>query len=72
MQSDDLLRDHTWLAEHFDEYRRFAGEYIAVVEGAIVAHGPDVKQVYTEGQRYRAQPLIAKVPYLQARVTVVR
>lgn len=72
MQNDDLLRDHRWLAEHFNEFRRFAGEYIAVVEGAVVAHGYDVKLVYTEARRYRAQPLIAKVPRPQLRVTVVR
>jgi hypothetical protein len=72
MHSDDLLLDHRWLAEHFEDYRRFAGEYIAVVKGAVVAHGPDVKQVYAEATRHRAQPLIAKVPQPQPTVTIIR
>jgi hypothetical protein len=72
MQSDRLLLDHRWLAEHAEEGRRFAGQYIAVVEGAIVAHGCDVKQVYAQAKRFGPQPLIAKIRQPQVMVTVPR
>ena len=41
---------------------RFAGEYIAVVEGKIVAHGKQPKEVIMKAKKISREPLLTKVP----------
>jgi hypothetical protein len=41
---------------------KFAGEYIAIVKGKIVAHGRQPKIVIAEGKKFTREPLLTKVP----------
>lgn len=41
---------------------KFAGEYIAVVKGKIVAHGKDPKKVFKKAKKISPQPLFTKIP----------
>ena len=41
---------------------KFAGEYIAIVKGKIVAHGKNPENVFKEAKKFTARPLFTKVP----------
>ncbi len=41
---------------------KFLGEYLAVVNGKIVAHGRDPRLVIRKGKRTAQEPLLVKVP----------
>ena len=41
---------------------KFAGEYLAVVKGKIVAHGKDPKLVIGKSREIDKEPLLVKVP----------
>ena len=41
---------------------RFAGEYIAIVKGKIVAHGKDPRNVYKRANKFSSKPLFTVVP----------
>jgi len=52
MESHD--RDFNWLSEHPAELqRRYAGQWLAVVDGEIVAAGMDGEAVYRRARRER-------------------
>lgn len=50
------------MALHPEEEIKYRGEYIAVVEEKIVAHGDDFIEVINAAKNYSDDPLIAKVP----------
>ncbi|OGG43776.1 MAG: hypothetical protein A3F84_13430 [Candidatus Handelsmanbacteria bacterium RIFCSPLOWO2_12_FULL_64_10] len=55
--------EFNWLIAHPEETQKFAGEYIALVGEAIVAHGKDFEAVLKEaGQKTGREPFIYKVP----------
>jgi len=41
---------------------KFAGEYIAVVKGKIIAHGKEPKKVIMKAKKVSPDPLLTKVP----------
>lgn len=41
---------------------KFAGEYIAVVKGKIVAHGKKPENVYKKAKMFSSKPLFTVVP----------
>ncbi|MBU1262049.1 hypothetical protein KKG61_04325 [bacterium] len=55
-------KESGWLAAHPEEEAKYKGEYIAVVEEKIVAHGSDFIKVIEEAKVYSDDPLFAKVP----------
>jgi hypothetical protein len=40
----------------------YRGEYIAVVNGEVVAHGTFLEQVINKAKVYDPDPLVAKIP----------
>lgn len=59
--ADKALKEAVWLAKHPEEEAKYKGEYIAVANGKIVAHGKDVKKVIRKAREYSDDPLISKV-----------
>jgi len=49
-----------WLCEHPEEEAKYAGEFIAVADGRIVAHGKDCGEVMDEARRQGYEPLIGR------------
>lgn len=49
-----------WLLEHPEEEAKYAGEFIAVADGKIVAHGKDCGEVIDEARRKGYDPLIGR------------
>ena len=49
---------------------RFGGQYIAMVDGRVVAHGRDAKQVYDRARRVdpKGRIFLGQVPTMQAMV----
>jgi hypothetical protein len=56
------MRNKKFLGDYPRDEDKFAGEYIAVVKGKIVAHGKEPKKVITEGKKIAKEPLLTKVP----------
>ena len=56
-----LPREFIWFLKHPEIGVKYAGEYIAIMEEAIVAHGKDFKKVLNEAERYGKEPFIHKV-----------
>lgn len=55
--------EFNWLISRPEETQKFAGEYIALVGEAIVAHGKDFEAVLKEAEQKTSQePFIYKVP----------
>ncbi len=63
--------EFNWLITHPDEVQKYAGEYIAIVGDAIVAHGKDFKAVLATAENQTNQePFIHKVPPADREVVV--
>lgn len=54
--------DFGWLVSHPEIGDEFSGEYIAVADTRVVAHGSDLKEVLAEAEKICEDPLIHKVP----------
>ena len=54
-------REYGWFLEHPEIEEAYAGEYIAIMDDCVVAHGRDLKEV-REAKKHRAEPLFCKVP----------
>lgn len=55
--------EFNWLISHPEETQKFAGEYIAIVGEAIVAHGQNFEAVLSEAEKKTGQePFMYKVP----------
>ncbi|MEW6679808.1 MAG: DUF5678 domain-containing protein [bacterium] len=46
----------------FEEIMKYRGEYYAIVDHKIVAHGKDIDAVQKEAEKVSANPLIGKSP----------
>ena len=56
-------KDFEWFIAHPEEAQKYPGEYIAIVDEAIVAHGKDFQMVLFTAERQSGQePFIYKVP----------
>lgn len=55
-------KEYTWFLEHPEIEEKYAGEYIAIVDDTVVAHGKDFKQVLEEAKKHGKEPLFHKVP----------
>ena len=51
---------------------RYIGEWVAIVDDEVVAHGQDVKKIYEESKRKypKKKPLITKVPEKETMILV--
>jgi len=58
MTSDKELM---WLLEHPEEELRYKGEYIAIVDDKVIAHGKEFQQVIEDAKRHSPDPLLVKV-----------
>ena len=57
--SETIMDKFRWLLEHPEEEARYAGEFIAVADGKIVAHGKVCGEVLDDARRQGYEPLIA-------------
>lgn len=57
--NERIMKDFQWLCEHALEIdEKYAGEYIAVVNKKIVAHGKDFHKVMEEATKIDPRPLV--------------
>jgi len=54
--------ESSWLAQHPDIQEKYRGEYIAVSEQQVIAHGKDLRAVLEQAHKFDPDPLISKVP----------
>ena len=57
-----LPKEYNWFLAHPELETHYAGEYIAIIGEAVVAHGKDFHAVLQEAKRYGQSPFIHKVP----------
>ena len=52
---------------------KYIGEWIAIVDDKIVAHGKDVKKIYEEAKKNysKKRPLITKVPEKETMILIL-
>jgi hypothetical protein len=56
-----IMKDFQWLCEHSLEIdEKYAGEYIAIVDQKIVAHGKDFFKVMEEATKIDPRPLVGE------------
>jgi hypothetical protein len=64
-------KEFNWLITHPEEAQKYPGEYIAIVEESIVAHGKDFKAVLAAAESQTGkEPFIYKVPLADREVVV--
>ena len=56
------MKNKRILEKHSYDEDKFAGEYIAIVKGKIVAHGKQPKKVIMAASKIGPDPMLAKVP----------
>jgi len=49
-----------WLTQHPEELTRYPGEFIAVADGRVVAHGRVFAEVVKEARKMGYEPLMAR------------
>jgi len=54
-------KEYTWFLSHPEIETEYAGEYIAISNERIVAHGKDFKTVLREAENQGVHPYIHKV-----------
>ena len=57
-----LPKEYVWFLAHPEIETQYAGEYIAIIGEAVVAHGPDFTPVLQEAEKRGQAPFIHKVP----------
>jgi hypothetical protein len=58
-----LPKEYTWFINHPEISAAYSGEYIAIIDESVVAHGKNFKQVLEEAEKkYGKTPFIHKVP----------
>ncbi len=68
---DNMLnKEYRWLLSHPELEIEYTGEYIGIVEDAIVAHGKDFKEVLKKSEKTGKEPFIYKVPPVDKLVVV--
>ena len=56
-------RELEWIGSHPEEVEKHAGEWIAIVENKIVAHGESLHEVRKKAKELTGkEPLVFKVP----------
>lgn len=56
-----LPKEYNWWLSHPEIISEYEGEYIAIVDEEIVAHGKDLHAVLEEARKTGKEPLIDKV-----------
>jgi len=57
------LEESTWISEHQDELEEYAGKWIAVLKGRVLASGHSVVEVMEKvAQQTSELPLVVKMP----------
>jgi hypothetical protein len=47
-----VARDFNWIGERYPQLqRKYPGQYVAIKDGRVVAHGRDVRTVYETAER---------------------
>jgi len=47
-----VARDFNWIGEKYPQLqRKYPGQYVAIKDGRVVAHGRDIKRVYETAER---------------------
>jgi len=64
------MREFEWLLAHPEIESQYAGEYIAILKEAVVAHGNDFNAVLEEAETHGEEPLIHKVPIADKELVV--
>lgn len=63
-------KENTWLLAHPEIETNYSGEYIAIIDESIVAHGVNFKMVLEEAEKKGKNPLIHKVPSIDKELIV--
>ncbi len=52
--------EHNWLLSHPDLDSQYQGEYLAIVQDTLVAHGKELKRVLQKARKISKHPYIYK------------
>ena len=55
-------KEYNWFLDHIEIEDQYAGEYIAIVDDGVVAHGKNFNAVREEAKKHGEDPLLHKVP----------
>ncbi|TES90302.1 MAG: hypothetical protein E3J87_10290 [Candidatus Cloacimonadota bacterium] len=51
-----------WALKHPLNFNKYRGEYLALVNDRIVAHGKKFEEVYNEAIKFDKEPVFTKIP----------
>lgn len=54
-------KDYSWLTQHPEIEEKYVGEWIAVHDGHVVAHGRDLDRIIKETSRFDPPPHLSYV-----------
>jgi len=61
---NDALNDHTWIVDNGIEiHEKYRGEWIAVANNQLLAHGYDFEKVVASAQELCPKPTFMQVPF---------
>lgn len=53
----NLSHEAWWLAEHPEEISKYMGEWIAIVDEEVIAHGRDLEELHKKVKKLKTRPL---------------
>jgi hypothetical protein len=65
-------QQHDWLLAHPEEEAQYAGEFIAIADGQIVAHGKVCAEVLAKARQLGYEPTLARAHGEEAEVLSAR
>ena len=57
-----IEQDFKWLCKHPEINEQYKGEYIAILDEKVVAHGSNLEEVIEKAKKFGDKPLISKNP----------
>ena len=63
-------KENNWLLSHPEIETDYPGEYIAIVDETVVAHGKNFKEVLKKAEKEGKEPHIHKVPPIDKELVV--
>ena len=54
--------EFNWVANHPEIFKKYRGEYVAIIGKKVIAHGKHLKQVIKKAEKIEKEPLTAYIP----------
>lgn len=64
----ERVKGEVWSVDNPLDFNKYQGEYLALVNGRIIAHGRNFKKVQEQAMKISKEPVFTKIPNYEVTV----